>query len=614
MIKEAKHRHLTLFSLITLLMALLCFVVLDLFLQKKINAASVNSTDVAITQKQPYITLEEHRITLHEKDGKYYAFMPAAYKDREIEPEISARIDPSSIIWMYSEHIPAIFIDTDSGSCDQINNNKEVRESGMITVLDADGTVDLRQPLEYIKGRGNTSFTEFEKKSYQIKLEKSAPFLGMDLDKKWILIANSCDSTLLRNALARNLANHLGLAQSKEGAFADLYLNGEYVGNYYIVEKIEIGKNRLSITDLEEATKHINKNDDLGSYETAWTDTTKAKQIPKDPDDITGGYLIERDFDNRFLTEVEENESYFITEGKECFIVRSPEYTSQNQIVYINDYVQHVENAILSHDGIDQSTGKSYQDLIDMDSFVRKYLLEEITANYDGGVASSYFYKDSDQIDGKLYAGPVWDYDVSFGNSPAYLGYVPTSPNRLSKLASHVDSSIWFHNLYRKPEFYQQVVSCYQDQISNYLSVLAEEILPRLDAMTASSQAMDQVRWEQEYIKNGYNNDRNTEIDFLAKFIRGRKSFLDKAWIEQIPVHRITLLTDETTYGDFYVFEGETLPELPEAELEGMQFQGWISEENGQPPDFNEPVRADMVFHAIFSATGDKSYSPVCGL
>lgn len=599
MIKETKHRRLTLFSLIILLTALLCFVVLDLSIQKKINAALVNSADIATTQKQPYISIEEHRITLHEKDGKYYAFMPAAYRNTEFEPKISNRIDPSSIIWMYSEHIPSVFIDTDSGSSDQVNSNKEIRETGMITVLNADGTIGLRQPLEYIKGRGNTSFTEFEKKSYQIKLKKSAPFLGMDSDKKWILISNSCDSTLLRNALARNLANHLGLAQSKEGAFADLYLNGEYIGNYYIVEKIEIGKNRLSITDLEKETQHINRKDDFSSYETAWTDTTKAKQIPKDPKDITGGYIIERDFDNRFLTEVEENGSYFITQGKECFIVRSPEYTSQNQIAYINNYIQSVENAILSQNGTDPNTGKAFQDLIDMDSFVRKYLLEEITANYDGGVASSYFYKDSDQIDGKLYAGPVWDYDVSFGNSPAYLGYIPTSPKRLSKLASHVDSSVWFHNLYKKPEFYQQVISCYQEQISNYLPVLAQEILPELDDLTASSQAMDQVRWEQEYIKNGYHNDRDTEIDFLAEFINGRKDFLDKAWIEQIPVHRITLLTDGVLYGDFYVFEGETLPELPKVELEGMQFKGWVLAEDGQPPNFNQPVRSDMVFHAV---------------
>ena len=85
------------------------------------------------------------------------------------------------------------------------------------------------------------------------------------------------------------------------------------MGNYYVVEKIEVEKERLNITDLEKITEIVNNETDLGLYETAWTDTTKAKQIPDDPDNITGGYLIERDFDDRFLKEVENNESYFIT-------------------------------------------------------------------------------------------------------------------------------------------------------------------------------------------------------------------------------------------------------------------------------------------------------------
>lgn len=468
-----------------------------------------------------------------------------------------------------------------------------------MTVLEADGTVSLRHPLEYIKGRGNTSYTEFDKKPYQIKLTKSVPFLGMDSGKKWIFISNAPDASLLRNALARKLANHLGLPQSEEGTFIDLYLNGEYVGNYYVVEKIEIKKNRLSITDLEEETKYLNRNEDFSSYETAWTDTTKSKQIPKNPKDITGGYLIERDFDNRFLKEVEINESYFITEGKEHFIVRSPEYASQEQIAYIEQYTQSAENAILSPEGIDGNTGKSYEDLIDVDSFVRKYLLEEVTANYDGGVASSYFYKDSDKKNGKLYAGPVWDYDISFGNAPSYLGYLSTSPNRLSKISAHIDSSVWFHNLYSKPEVYEKITSCYVNEISPYLTVLADEILSELSETTAASAEMDKKRWEHIYIENGYPGDRNTEIAFLEDYIHGRKEFLDKAWIKQVTVHQITLQIDGITYATLYAFYNETLPELPDIELEGAQFMGWVSADSGMPPEPDMPVQSDMVFHAV---------------
>lgn len=547
----------------------------------------------------PHFNVAGLEISLWPKNGQYYAFLPSACREAGLEPELSENIDPDSVIWLYSEHIPAVFIETESGTSDQINNDKNIKEPGTIKVLEPDGSFSLEHSLEYIKGRGNTSYTEFDKKPYQIKLTQDAPFLDMEPGKKWVFVSNSADSSLIRNALSRSLAGHLNLPQSEEGTFVDLYVNKEYVGNYYVVEKIEIQENRLLLSDLQKATEHENETEDLSTYETAWTDTTKAKQIPNDPEDITGGYLIERDFDNRFLKEVEINESYFITEAKECFIVRDPEYTSEAQIAYIDSYVQSVENAILSAEGIDGTTGKSYQDLIDVDSFVRKYLLEEVTANYDGGVASSYFYKDSDTIDGRLYAGPVWDYDVSWGNSPAYLGQISTSPERLSRLASHSDSSVWFQSLYHKPEVYEKIVSCYAQEISPYLTLLADEILPMLDEITAASAAMDQVRWEEQYARNGYSGDRSEQITFIADYIKARKDFLDQAWIAQIPVHTVTLLIEGAVYDTLYVLDNDTLPEFPQVPAEHANVVAWTSAEDGSLPDHTMPVTKDMTFQAV---------------
>ncbi|MDE6994090.1 MAG: CotH kinase family protein, partial [Lachnospiraceae bacterium] len=559
------------------------------------NAAGSQSSDtgadshILANEDSLHFNVAGLEISLWPKNGQYYAFLPSACREAGLEPELPENIDPDSVVFLYSEHIPAVFIETESGTSDQINSNKNIKEPGTIKVLEPDGSFSLEHSLEYIKGRGNTSYTEFDKKPYQIKLTQDAPFLDMEPGKKWVFVSNSADSSLIRNALSRSLAGHLNLPQSEEGTFVDLYVNKEYVGNYYVVEKIEIQENRLLLSDLQKATEHENETEDLSTYETAWTDTTKAKQIPNDPEDITGGYLIERDFDNRFLKEVEINESYFITEAKECFIVRDPEYTSEAQIAYIDSYVQSVENAILSAEGIDGTTGKSYQDLIDVDSFVRKYLLEEVTANYDGGVASSYFYKDSDTIDGRLYAGPVWDYDVSWGNSPAYLGQISTSPERLSRLASHSDSSVWFQSLYHKPEVYEKIVSCYAQEISPYLTLLADEILPMLDEITAASAAMDQVRWEEQYARNGYSGDRSEQITFITDYIKARKDFLDQAWIAQIPVHTVTLLIEGAVYDTLYVLDNDTLPEFPQVPAEHANVVAWTSAEDGSLPDHTIP-------------------------
>ena len=569
------------------------------------NAAGSQSSDtgadnhILANENSLHFNVAGLEISLWPKNGQYYAFLPSACREAGLEPELPENIDPDSVVFLYSEHIPAVFIETESGTSDQINSDKNIKEPGTIKVLEPDGSFSLEHSLEYIKGRGNTSYTEFDKKPYQIKLTQDAPFLDMEPGKKWVFVSNSADSSLIRNALSRSLADHLNLPQSEEGTFVDLYVNKEYVGNYYVVEKIEIQENRLLLSDLQKATEHENETEDLSTYETAWTDTTKAKQIPNDPEDITGGYLIERDFDNRFLKEVEINESYFITEAKECFIVRDPEYTSEAQIAYIDSYVQSVENAILSAEGIDGTTGKSYQDLIDVDSFVRKYLLEEVTANYDGGVASSYFYKDSDTIDGRLYAGPVWDYDVSWGNSPAYLGQISTSPERLSRLASHSDSSVWFQSLYHKPEVYEKIVSCYAQEISPYLTLLADEILPMLDEITAASAAMDQVRWEDQYARNGYSGDRSEQITFIADYIKARKDFLDQAWIAQIPVHTVTLLIEGAVYDTLYVLDNDTLPEFPQVPAEHANVVAWTSAEDGSLPDHTIPVIKDLTFQAV---------------
>ena len=554
--------------------------------------------DISNEAENFYVRVAGHEITLWEQNGQYYAFLPSACKNADIEPEIPNEIESSSIVWMYSENIPAVFIDTESGTSDGINNDKNCKEPGYVSVLDANGSTSFELPLTYVKGRGNTSFTEFEKKPYQIKLTDAAPFLGMNPAKKWVFVSNAADPTLLRNALSRNLANHLGLEQSEEGVFVDLYLNGEYVGNYYVVEKIEVEKERLNITDLEQVTEFENNESELELYETTWTETTKAKQIPNDPDNITGGYLIERDFDDRFLKEVENNGSYFITDAKESFILRSPEYASENQIAYIDEYVQSVENAILSSDGTDCSTGKHYTELIDLNSFVRKYLLEEVTANYDGGVASSYFYKDIDSISDKLYAGPVWDYDVTWGNAPAYLGHISSSPDRLTRLAAHSDSSVWFSALYDKPEFYDELTTCYQNEISSYLLTLAEDVLPQLIGMTDASAAMDRVRWEEQYILNGDTASREEETAFLYDYIVKRRSFLDKAWIEQIPVHQITLLVEDAIYDTLYTFDGGILPVFPEADFDYAQFSHWTTSD-GTMPDTNAPVYENMAFHAV---------------
>ena len=111
-----------------------------------------------------YVSVAGHEIALWQQGGQFYAFLPSACREMDLQPEIPEETAPDSIVWMYSENIPAVFIDTKSGSAEQIHADKNVKEAGEISVLEADGSISLRMPLAYIKSRGNTSFTSFEKK------------------------------------------------------------------------------------------------------------------------------------------------------------------------------------------------------------------------------------------------------------------------------------------------------------------------------------------------------------------------------------------------------------------------------------------------------------------
>lgn len=122
-----------------------------------------------------------------------------------------------------------------------------------------------------------------------------------------------------------------------------------------------------------------------------------------------------------------------------------------------------------------------------------------------------------------------------------------------------------------------------------------------LEGATAASAKMDQVRWEEQYVENGYSGDRITQIDFLKNYIAQRKDFLDQVWIEQTPVHQITLLIEGTVYDTLYVLDGDTLPEFPQILEEHAQVTGWTSIKDGSTPDQSTPVITDMTFQAILS-------------
>jgi len=239
---------------------------------------------------------------------------------------------------------------------------------------------------------------------------------------------------------------------------------------------------------------------------------------------------MEREYEQRFWLEYEEIGSSFVTAQKEHFVMKDPKYCSVEQIEYIYQYVNDAEKALMSEEGIHPENGKSYEEYLDVDSFVKKYLVEEVTKNYDAGVSSSYYYKDSDRNGGKLFAGPGWDYDMSLGNYVEWMEEFSGDPTGISKLAYHTYASPWHAKLYEKEEYYEKVKEYYREYVSPFLEEFLTVGIWEYQSELAASARMNQVRWEEELKENVYYENRAETFFDLKEFVTKRKMYLDEAW------------------------------------------------------------------------------------
>ncbi len=434
---------------------------------------------------------------------------------------------------MKSENLPTLFMETDSGSIDAVYSDKEIEENGKMILFSKDGEKLFAGGLESIKTRGNYSFDNYEKKPFSITAKESVSLLGLGEGQKYVLLSNASDPTLLRNDIARKMDAVLDAEYDNVGRYLDLYINGDYFGNYYLCEKIEIGYDRINVTNLEEQMDRLYRESNYESYELYETDTKRARYLDENPADITGGYLVEREFEDRYKLEYLENPSSFITSHKEHFVVKSPVYCSVEQIDYLESFFNEAETAVLAEDGIHPVTKKSYEEYIDVDSFVKKYLVEEVTKNYDGGVSSVYFYKDSDSIDGRIKAAPVWDCDMSLGNYLDWMEYFYEDPTGISRLASHTHASPWYESLYEKEEYYQKVCRYYKEALSPYMQQLTDNLIDEQESLLRASAGMDEIRWAADFNNNPYYVSRDKSYEDLKEFVKIRKAYLDSIWINE---------------------------------------------------------------------------------
>ena len=388
----------------------------------------------------------------------------------------------------------------------------------------------------WIRGRGNSTWG-LAKKPYKLKFNKKQKLLGKGYAnaKKWTLMANYVDKTLIRNALTSLMGERAGPKFNPAAKFIDLTFNGDYVGNYQISDHVEVRAHRVNITEQ-----------DLPLTETS---------------DITGGYLLEADGFSDFHTtsywsgELQKTlppDGFYTSKASVPVRIHYPdsEDLDKQQTNYIRDYVKQFETKLYSSSFNDSEAG--YRPLVDSTSLVNWYLCTEMSGNVDG-FFSTYFYKD--QSDPKLYWGPLWDYDIAYNNDNRTdrLGTSDTS-RQLMKDAGYGQVRLWIGRMWRDPWFARLVNRRYRELIDDGMEQYLNQQIDSLTALLESSVERNYERWginrrvlRERVLYNTYDE----YIDDLRQYIHVHLDFLKDAFAKLLPDTPDTPEDPDATTPDF---------------------------------------------------------------
>lgn len=431
--------------------------------------------------------------------------------------------------------IPALLLRVDGEKLKQVNHSKDNEISeGHAVYMEADGTASYDGPLEQMKGRGNNSF-RYSKKPYQIKLGEKVSLSGMGKGKTWVLLANWVDVSLLRNQIVLDMSREIGLRNAVDCVQADVWINGIYNGLYLITEKIQIGGSRIDIANLEKATEKVNGEPfvpgQIITEKSAAFPLLRSYPAVKDPEDITGGYILTIEKKHRMKDYVLAG---FRTKEELSVRIKEPTYPSRAQTEYVFGRMTEAQNALMAKDGIEPVTGKSYDEYLDITSFAQRFLTEEWTKNYDFIGGSQFLYKDSDLSDPMIYAGPAWDYDLCFGN----MGDRGYSPNGKYLTAYRKKNNIYWL-LYTHEAFRSKAEEIWTKTFRPAVAVLLGEkeaepdgILRSLDEYReriSDSVQMNYTRWgiSRDATGAGSGGDFATAFAYLKKWMTERTAWMD---------------------------------------------------------------------------------------
>lgn len=358
-----------------------------------------------------------------------------------------------------------------------------------------------------IEIRGESS-QMFPKKSYRVETQDASgsnlnvSLLGMPSENDWVLYAPYSDKTMMRNVLTYKMGRDMG-RYAPRTRYAELVINGEYMGVYVLVERIKRDKNRVDIATLNP--------DEISG------------------DDLTGGYLLRVDKidanDYPAWTSVPVpklsnanliNFQFVDPEGDELVKIQQ-DYIKQ----FIFEFESHLSKS-------DFKTTGHYLQYIDASSFIDFMIVNEIGKNVDAYIFSTYLYKDKDSNDKRLHMGPLWDFNLAYGN----VDYLNNSQYAPGWTYSDDYRMYWFRRLMQDPVFFNQFVCRWRKlRATTLTNDYFTETIDSMATVLSEARHRNYERWKilgtyiwpNQYVGATYED----EIAFLKKWIRDRLSWMD---------------------------------------------------------------------------------------
>ncbi len=496
----------------------------------------------------------------------------------------------TKLVVMQSEQIPTLEISLTDNSLVNINSNKEVSSSGTIRITDKDANVLYSGDMKKFHGRGNSTWYCKEKKPYKILLNDEADLLNMGVSKNWCLIANAIDISQLRNKIVSDFAQATDMSYNPQNEYVELYVDGEYLGLYLLAENVQVEENRV---DIELKNQIINDTSDIRVKQ-----ELKNQQLIKwvdnlqDGQDITGGYLVEAISEDR-LPEEWGTYSAFQLDEREFFKVSDPKYCSKNEIVYISDQFKNIKQHLLEND---------IGEYIDIDSWANYYLIQEIFGNTEQ--TSFFYYKDSDSVDNKIYAGPAWDFDIAVGSRYGW------GDEKVNAEALYVATCSFYDQLYENPVFINRVKEIYKNKYRKILDNIVNKDIDCYVDYIQFAYMLDENRWIERDASD--NNLRDSSND-IKNYLSDRKSYLDKIWVDNEELRSVCVEKPYPNQTKTYysIQKGESakkyLEDLSKYNDKEHEFEGWLDIDSGKFLEETEYTDVNRKYIAQWKITKENS-------